>query len=188
MCPNSLKHLKWLHYLMGSASFCTERHGCLKANALPTHPGMVRPLIPLCFWAFGLDYKVQVKVKGERGTSILILFSQKNRWIKIQKKAKVFMSLSVFLGQNRDNSLCVDLRPQDVLFIGSVKDMSLKTKIVSCGEGQHLLVKILMPLFFIWPDHTDIALNSIIIYYSIFYVSIGLCLDSLCFWVNTIET
>jgi hypothetical protein len=91
------------------------------------------------------------------------------------------MSLSVFLGQNRDNSLCVDLRPQDVLFIGSVKDMSLKTKIVSCGEGQHLLVKILMPLFFIWPDHTDIALNSIIIYYSIFYVSIGLCLDSLCF-------
>lgn len=75
----------------------------------------------------------------------------------------------------------MDLWPQDVLFIVSVQDMSLKTKIVSCGEGQHLLVKILMPLFFIWPDHSNIGLNSIIIYYSIFYVSIELCLDSLCF-------
>ena len=59
------------------------------------------------------------------------------------------MSLSIFLGQNLGNSFCVDLWPLDVLFIGSVKDMSLKTKIVSCGEGQHLLVKISMSLFFI---------------------------------------
>lgn len=59
------------------------------------------------------------------------------------------MSLSIFLGQNLGNSFCVDLWPLDVLFIGSVKDMSLKTKILSCGEGQHLLVKISMSLFFI---------------------------------------
>jgi hypothetical protein len=76
-----------------------------RLNALPTHTGMVHPLIPLfCFWAFGFGLRLQSASESERGkgTSILILFPSfffffftEKRVNKDQEKGKVFMSLSV---------------------------------------------------------------------------------------------